>query len=178
MVNIQTLGCWFLIDLHAVQSIPCAVVLVVVSDALDACRRAVKRYVDLVSARGRQTEICLVGCYRASALEPEAIIIIDIVRIAIRQRAEVEVFCHPHEFIAGYISRSVFTCQWEDVGGALRAGHQQPRACWHDAFHLGAIDRAVDSAARKLICLQVLRRCDSKGLFVSYLISVVKVYLL
>ena len=99
-------------------------------------------------------------------------------RIAIRQRAEVSVFCHPHEFVAGYISRSVSTCQWEDVGGALRAGHQQPRACRHDAFHLGAIDRAVDSAARKLICLQVLRRCDSKGLFVSYLISVVKVYLL
>jgi len=165
------------IDLHAVQGIPCAAVLVVGSDALDACRTA-KRYVDLVSARGRQTEICLVGCYRAGALGPEAIIIIDIVAVAIRQRAEVSVFCNPHEFIAGYISRSFCSCKREDIGRALRAGHQQTRACWHDAFHLGAIDRAVDSAARKLICLQVLRRCDSKGLFVSYLISVVKVYLL
>ena len=98
--------------------------------------------------------------------------------VAIRQRAEVGVFCHPHEFVAGYISRSVSTCKREDVGGALRAGHQQPRACWHDAFHLGAIDRAVDSAARKLICFQVIRRCGSKGLFVSYPIGVVKVYLL
>ena len=51
------------------RGIPCAAVLVVGSDALDACRTA-KRYVDLVSARGRQTEICLVGCYRAGALEP------------------------------------------------------------------------------------------------------------
>lgn len=84
----------------------------------------------------------------------------------------------PHEFVAGYTSRSFCSCKREDIGRALRAGHQQTRACWHDAFHLGAIDRAVDSAARKLICLQVLRRCDSKGLFVSYLISVVKVYLL
>ena len=84
----------------------------------------------------------------------------------------------PYEFVAGYISRSVSTCQWDDVGGALRAGHQRTRSCWHDAFHLGAIDRAVDSTARKLICFQVIRRCGSKGLFVSYLIGAVKVYLL
>ena len=178
IVDIQPLGCWFLIDLHAVQGIPCAVVLVVGSDALDACRHAAKRYDDLVSARGRQAEICLVGCYRAGALEPEGIIIIDIVAVAIRQRAEVGVCCHPHEFVAGYISRSVFTCQREDVGGALRAGHQQPRACRHDAIHIGAFDRAVDNATRKLICLQVIRRCGSQGLFVSYLIGLVKVYLL
>ena len=178
MVDIQSLGCWFLIDLHAVQGIPCAAVLVVGSDALDACRRTAKRNVDLVSACGRQTEIRFVGCYRADAQRPEGIIFIDIVGIAIRQRAEVSVCCHPHEFVVGYISRSFFTCQWEDVGGTLRAGHQQPRACRHDAFHLGAIDRAVDSAARKLICLQIFRRCGSKGLFVSYPIGVVKVYLL
>ena len=48
MVDIQSFGCRFLIDLHAVQGIPCAVVLVVGIDALDACRAA-KRYVDLVS---------------------------------------------------------------------------------------------------------------------------------
>ena len=138
IVDIQSFGCRFLIDLHAVQGIPCAVVLVVGSDVLDACRAA-KRYVDLVSVCVRQTEIRLVGCYRAGALEPEAIIIIDIVAVAIRQRAEVSVCCHPHEFVAGYISRSVSTCQWEDVGGALRAGHQQPRACWYDAVHLGPL---------------------------------------
>ena len=177
IVDIQPLGCWFLIDLHAVQGIPCAVVLVVGSDALDACRAA-KSYVDLVSARGRQAEICLVGCYRAGAMELEGIIIIDIVVVAIRQRAEVGVFCHPHELVAGYISRSVSTCKREDVGGARRAGHQQPRACRHDAIHLGAFDRAVDNAARKQICLQVIRRCGSKGFFVSYLIGVVEVYLL